>query len=73
MNRMFYNCTSLTSLDLSNYNTSKVTAMLSMFEYCSSLPSLDLSNFDTSNVNDMDYMFYECINLLIYKNSKKLI
>ena len=63
MNHMFYKCTSLTSLDLSNFITSKVTNMWSMFCYCSSLTSLDLSNFDTSNVNDMDYMFYQCINL----------
>lgn len=57
---MFYGCTSLTSLDLSNFNTSKVTNMSYMFQDCSKLTSLNLSNFDTSNVIDMSRMFYNC-------------
>ena len=57
---MFYNCSSLTSLDLSNFNTSNVTDMNSMFYYCSDLISLDLSNFDTSKVTDMSGMFNRC-------------
>ena len=57
---MFYNCPSLTSLDLSNFNTSNVTDMSNMFSYCPSLTSLNLSNFDTSNVTDMNYMFGMC-------------
>ena len=54
---MFYGCSSLTSLDLSNFNTSNVIDMNNMFYGCSSLTSLDLSNFDTSNVLFMNYMF----------------
>ena len=46
MNSMFNYCTSLKSLDLSNFNTQKVKDMSSMFYHCSSL-SLDLSNFNT--------------------------
>ena len=34
---MFYNCYKLTSLDLSNFDTSNVTNMSSMFGSCSSL------------------------------------
>ena len=60
---MFAGCSSLTSLDFSNFDTSKVTNMDSMFIYCSSLTSLDLSNFDTSNVTSMSYMFYYCSSL----------
>ena len=60
---MFYDCYSLTSLDLSNLNTSKVTNMENMFYGCSSLTSLDLSNFDTSNVSTMGTMFYGCSSL----------
>ena len=44
-------------LDLSNFNTSKVTDMSGMFDALSSLTSLDLSNFDTSKVTNMRYMF----------------
>lgn len=54
---MFYNCESLTSLDVSNWNTSKCTDMLAMFVDCSSLTSLDASNWDTSKCTDMSYMF----------------
>ena len=42
-----------------NFNTSKVTDMLSMFNDCSSLAILDLSSFNTSQVTDMSYMFGE--------------
>ena len=54
---MFQSCSSLTNLDLSNFDTSQVTDMKFMFEYCSSLTNLDLSSFDTRKVTDMDYMF----------------
>ena len=57
---MFYNCSVLTSLNVSNFDTSNVTNMNSMFEYCSALTSLDLSNFNTSKVTDMRYMFKNC-------------
>ena len=65
MESMFYNCSSLTSLDLgSNFDTSNVTNMSYMFSECGSLTSLDLgSNFDTSNVTSMYRMFYNCSSL----------
>ena len=53
MSNMFSNCSSLTGIDLSSFNTSNVTNMLQMFFACTSLESLDLSNFDTSNVTNM--------------------
>lgn len=56
-NNMFSGCSSLTSLDLSNFDTSDVVDMSNMFSGCSSLTNLDLSNFDTSNVVDMFNMF----------------
>ncbi len=62
---MFYGCNSLTSLDLSNFNTSKVTNMSYMFYDCNSLTSLDLSNFDTSNITNMFSMFYDCSSLTL--------
>ena len=46
MGSMFYNCTSLTSLDLSSFDTSKVTDMIMMFGYCSKLETLDIRKFD---------------------------
>ena len=50
-------------LDLSNFNTSKVTNMRNMFSDCSSLISLNLSGFDTSQVTDMSNMFINCSSL----------
>ena len=67
---MFSNCSGLTSLDLSSFNTSNVTSMKSMFEHCSGLTSLDLSSFDTSKVNSMEYMFNYCGNLTSLDLSK---
>lgn len=56
----FLMCYKLTSLDVSNFDTSAVTDMGGMFSSCSSLTSLDLSNFNTSKVTNMNYMFREC-------------
>ena len=46
--------TKVTELDLSNFNTSKVTNMTSMFYDCTRLKRLDVSNFDTSSVTTMN-------------------
>ncbi|MBR3437010.1 MAG: BspA family leucine-rich repeat surface protein [Lachnospiraceae bacterium] len=48
---------SVTSLDLSSFDTSKVTNMAQMFSYCFGLSELDLSGFDTANVTNMAHMF----------------
>ena len=61
---MFANCSYLTDLDLSNFNTTNVTIMDSMFSGCSSLVNLDLSNFNTSKLTNMTFMFYGCKNLV---------
>ena len=64
---MFANCNKLTTLDVSNLNTSKVTNMDSMFYNCKALTTLDVSNWDTSNVIYMDRMFYRCSTLTTIK------
>ena len=63
MGGMFSDCSSLSSLDLSSFDTSNVTDMTYMFSYCRSLESLDLSSFDTSNVTSMGGMFSFCCSL----------
>ena len=61
MDSMFQDCTSLTSLTLSNFNTSNVTNMNYMFYNCTNLGFLDLSGWDMSNVtDDMSCMFNGC-------------
>ena len=59
MSDMFHGCHQLTSLDLSHFNTSKVTNMSKMFINCG-LSSLDLSHFTTDNVKYMNSMFHGC-------------
>ena len=63
MSTMFYECSRLTSLDLSGWNTSKAIYMNNMFQKCSGLTSLDLSGWNTSKVTDIRAMFYECSRL----------
>ena len=60
---MFYNCKSLTNLDLSNFNTQNVTDMSGMFYYCESLKNLNLSNFNTQNAAYMNDIFDNCESL----------
>ena len=64
---MFYYCSSLTSLNLSNFNTNNVTNMSRMFSSCSKLTSLNLSIFNTKNVKDMNCMFSGCLDELKLK------
>jgi surface protein len=60
---MFDYCTSLTSLDLSSFNTSKVTDMRWMFYSCSKLTTIYAgSGWSTAATTDSnsDGMFREC-------------
>ena len=57
---LFYSCYNLTSIDLSSWDTSKVTTMSNMFYQCNNLTSIDLSSWDTTNVTNMSGMFYNC-------------
>ena len=63
MSYMFYGCSSLKILNLSNFITNKVTNMSYMFSLCSSLKDINLSNFNTNNVTNMSYMFLGCSSL----------
>ena len=54
---------SLTTLDVSNFDTSNVTDMSYMFAETYDLTSLDVSYFDTSNVSNMSHMFSDMSSL----------
>ena len=64
MHNMFYGCSALKELKLSNLNTNKVTNMSNMFYGCSSLKEINLFNFNTSKVTNMSCMFYKCSSLI---------
>ena len=63
MSNMFYDCSGLNRINLSNFNTQNVTNMSHMFSGCSNLTNLNLSNFNTQNVTNMEYMFSGCKSL----------
>ncbi len=62
-NSMFNNCSSLKTIDVSSFNTSKAKYMSNMFSECKSLEELNLNNFDTQNVTKMSAMFSSCSKL----------
>ena len=65
--RMFflkYDNKDLLEIDVSNFDTSKVTDMSRMFYDLRNITSLNLSNFDTSKVTDMNRMFSGMSNLI---------
>ena len=76
---MFSDCQHLTSLNLSNFNTSKVTDMGNMFCGCQRLKTLNLSSFDLSKIIGTENTFtmfgncYNLTNLQAPKNIKSSI
>ena len=63
MQNMFANCSGLTNLDVSNFDTSNIKYMDEMFWGCSNLTSLDVSNFNTTKATSMGSMFGNCSSL----------
>ncbi len=60
----FYECKSITEIDLSNFNTSNVDYMSGMFWGCENLKTIKgIDKFDTSTLMRTDYMFARCKNL----------
>ena len=74
MNNMFYNTKNIKTIDVSNFDTSKVTDMSYMFarffEGTSLTSIVGLENFNTSNVTRMEGMFESRANLTEINVSK---
>ena len=67
MSRLFYNCSSLTSIEFgANFITTSLLDISYIFFNCSkiSLSSIDLSNFKNEKVTNMGHMFELCTNLI---------
>lgn len=60
---LFYDCSSLTDVDLSDFSTGNITNMSYMFYKCQSLEQLDVDEWDTGKVTNMRYMFSYCSSL----------
>ena len=67
---MFFNCTELTTMGVSGWDTSKVTNMSGMFTGCNNLKSLDVSKWNTDMVTNMFGMFQNCSSLTTLDVSK---
>ena len=51
MSYMFYGCSSLNSIDLSNFNTNNVTDMIGMFRGCKNLKKANIIIKDENSLN----------------------
>ena len=60
MDGMFYGCSSLKSLNLSNFDTSSVTTLEHTFNNCNSLKSIYLTNWNTTSLRAFNYTFANC-------------
>ncbi|MGI6211801.1 MAG: BspA family leucine-rich repeat surface protein, partial [Anaerovoracaceae bacterium] len=63
MSYMFAGSSSLTSLDLSGFNTRSLTTMRGMFSGCSALQSVTMNVPGTKDLTDMSELFDGCENL----------
>ena len=58
---IFYNCNSITSIDLTSFDTSNVTLMNYMFAYCTKLEEIICPDgFDMRSCGNVDFMFNGC-------------
>ena len=60
---MFSGCSSLQSIDVSNWDTQALTSANGMFRACSSLQSIDVSNWNTQALTSANGMFRACSSL----------
>ena len=60
---MFEGLYNIININLSKFDSSKVTDMSNMFKGCYYLSSLDLNNLNTSKVTNMSQIFYDCNSL----------
>jgi hypothetical protein len=61
---MFYNCKSLTSINLYSYGKIKFHGVAEMFSFCESLIYIDVSQFDVAGLDDTHGMFRGCESLI---------
>ncbi len=59
---MFKHC-NIKEINLSNFDTSKVTRMKSMFDHCENLEKITFGNINTSLVKNMYALFHYCSKL----------
>ena len=63
MDSLFYGCSKLTSVDLSNFNTSKVYEMSNLFYSCTNLKNINFGNINTPSLETLKSAFNGCSEL----------
>ena len=63
-NYLFRGCHNITFVDLSNFDSSTITAIHAMFYDCFSLTSINFGQLDTSRLITFRYMFVNCFSLI---------
>ena len=58
---MFSHCKSLITINIQNFDVSKVTDMIYLFHNCENLKYLNLPNISPLNIKTIDYAFKEYI------------
>jgi len=61
---LFYDCSNISNIDFSSFDTKNVTNMSWMFSHSWKITNIDLSFFNTENVIDMSHMFDHCERLI---------
>ena len=54
------NAVSISSIDFSHFDSSKLSNMNSILSGCTDLVTVDFTNFNWANIQDIGYMFYAC-------------
>lgn len=60
---LFKDCSSLTTINLNNFNLGQVNQLQDLFNGCHKLTDLQISNWNTENVVNMERMFASCYSL----------
>ena len=63
MGEMFRDCTQITTVDLTNFDTSQVSRMNGLFRGCTNLQTMDMSGIDMTSMNMVNTWFYGCSSL----------
>lgn len=63
MTAVFYGCSKMTTIDLSNWSANNVTSTTAMFARCSSLVNVEVSSLVGASVTQANSMFQSCASL----------
>ena len=63
ISHLFFNCSKITYLDFSHFNSKGISEMNYIFQNCESLSNINLVNLNTEDVTDMTDMFNSCKSL----------